>query len=229
MKVPANGADEGSNHEPVKSGVPPKKSIRANEASLLHTVLTPSSPAFTTGFTVIVKKDESFSQTPVFDQSISIDQTFTTSTEIFPFTNQQINGAGINGTVTLNSDTSLIRIILKDSLTVEYMVFESHPLLDTTWNFSFSDECEETCFMDGFTPTSILFYLRDATVYIDDFVWCSSPVADPINLQMSSKQNKVSSKLDKIKSYIEKEHLIWKADFTNHSDLFYYEKLLNNI
>ena len=72
-----------------------------------------------------------FSQTPEFNNTISIDQTFTNSTEIFPFNNQQINGAGINGIVTLNSDTSLIRIILKDSLSVEYMIFESHPLLDT--------------------------------------------------------------------------------------------------
>jgi hypothetical protein len=167
-----------------------------------------------------------FSQTPVFNNTINISQTFTSSTEIFPFNNQQINGAAINGSVTLNSDTSLIRIILKDSLTFEYMIFESYPMLDTIWSFVFNEECEETCFLDGFTPTSIIIFLCDATVYLDNFVWCSTQVNNPISLQMSSKQNKVSEKLNRIKSYIAKDHLIWNADFTYYSDLFYFEKIM---
>ena len=129
-----------------------------------------------------------FSQTPLFDNTISINQTFTTTTEIFPFTNQQMNGVGINGNVTLYSDTSLLRIILKDSLTFEYMVFESHPLLDTIWNFSFSDECEETCFMDGFTPTSLLILMIDADVYIDEVGWSSTPASNPVSFQLSANQ-----------------------------------------
>ena len=46
---------------------------------------------------------------------------------------------------------------------------------------------------------------------------------------MSAKANKVTEKLDKIRAYIAKEHLIWKTDLTSQSDMFYYEKLNNSV
>ncbi|MBP6870655.1 MAG: hypothetical protein KBC43_01490 [Bacteroidales bacterium] len=48
-------------------------------------------------------------------QSVQIDSTFTTDSEIFPFeTGDTIYGLSISGTVQLFSDTSLVRVILTD-------------------------------------------------------------------------------------------------------------------
>ena len=142
--------------------------------SILFTVLL-----LLTGFT--------FSQTPVFDNSISIDQTFTTDTEIFPFSGETLYGTGVNGNITFNSDSSLIRIILKDSLSIEYMIYETYPMLDTVWNFTFNEECEETCFLDGFIATSMIIQVRDASIYTEQLLWSGSP-ADNI----SEKQKQTS-------------------------------------
>jgi len=169
-----------------------------------------------------------FSQTPEFNNTISIDQTFTSTAEIFPFSNQSMNSVGITGNLTLYADTSLVRIVLKDSLTYEYMVFESHPLLDTIWSFTFNEECEETCFMDGFTPTSVLIYVYGASLYVNELAWGTNAVSNPTDFQLSAKQNKVNEKLDKIKAYINKEHLIWIANHTEVSEMFYHEKLATN-
>lgn len=90
-----------------------------------------------------------FSQIPIFDNPISINQTITTDTEIFPFNGETLYGAGVNGNITFNSDSSLVRIILSDNSGMEYMIYETYPMLDTIWSFTFNEECEETCFLDG--------------------------------------------------------------------------------
>jgi hypothetical protein len=169
-----------------------------------------------------------FTQPPQFDSTIVINQTFTEDAVIFPFDRTIVNGLAVSGTITLNSDTSLIRIILKDSLSVEYMVFESYPMIDTVWNFSINEECEESCFLDGFTPTSLLLYISDASVYVNEIRYYSIPVMNTLSLQLEAKQEKVNQKLNKLKEFISKEPLIWVADFTHLSDMFYYEKLRIN-
>jgi hypothetical protein len=63
-------------------------------------------------------------------QTIYIDSTFTTDGEIFPFEpNDTIYGLSISGSVTLSSDTSLVRVILTDEAGQEWMVYEAYPMI----------------------------------------------------------------------------------------------------
>ena len=65
-------------------------------------------------------------------QTIQIGSTFTSDGEIFPFSpNDTIYGLSISGSVTLNSDTSLVRVVLTDIAGQEWMVYEAYPMIVT--------------------------------------------------------------------------------------------------
>jgi hypothetical protein len=86
-------------------------------------------------------------------QSITLDTIITTDCEFDPFNSvNAIYSLSINGTIKLDSDTSLVRVVLYDSLFNEYMVYESYPLIASDLIFSFSDVCDETCYLDSISP-----------------------------------------------------------------------------
>ena len=91
------------------------------------------------------------SQTPGFNDTITINESFTYDTTISLSCYQSIYGIGVSGNIQFYSDTSLVRIIVADTTGLEYMVYETYPMIDTVWNFSFTQKCEETCFLDGFS------------------------------------------------------------------------------
>ncbi|MEA3477127.1 MAG: hypothetical protein U9R60_03040 [Bacteroidota bacterium] len=63
-------------------------------------------------------------------QTINIDSTFTADAEIYPFSpDDTITGLSIGGSIELNSDTSLVRVILVDEDYNEYMVYEAYPMI----------------------------------------------------------------------------------------------------
>ncbi|MBC8486894.1 MAG: hypothetical protein H8D45_12760 [Bacteroidetes bacterium] len=158
--------------------------------------------------TLLLFAGYAFAQEPVFDNSISIEQTFTTDTEIYPFNGETLYGVGVNGNITFNSDSSLIRLILKDSLSIEYMIYESYPMLDTVWNFTFNEECEETCFFDGFIATSLIIQVLDASIYLDEIGWSGSPSDNPVELQRQAKHNKDLEKIDELNSFIRNHNML---------------------
>lgn len=80
-------------------------------------------------------------------QTINIDSTFTSGTEIYPFSQvDSIYGLNLTGHITLNSDTSLVRVILVDENFNKYMVYEAFPLITTKMDFDIEDACDETCY-----------------------------------------------------------------------------------
>jgi hypothetical protein len=165
-----------------------------------------------------------FSQTPVFDQSITINQTFTTDTEIYPFNGETLYGAGVNGSISFYSDSSLVRIIISDNYDLEYMIYETYTMLDTTWNFSFNQECDETCFLDGFVATSIIVNVINASVTLNQLKWSNTPSENIYQLQQQAKKNKDLEKIDKLNDCILRNNMLWKAGQTPLSELFYFEK-----
>ncbi|HOX79138.1 MAG TPA: hypothetical protein PLW31_14000, partial [Bacteroidales bacterium] len=100
---------------------------------------------------------------PVKAQSIQIDSNFTTDAEIYPFENiERISELLLEGDVELNSDTSLVRVILEDENGFQYMVLESYPLICPEDDFTVQDHCDETCALDMVRPVSIIIQIIDA-------------------------------------------------------------------
>jgi hypothetical protein len=165
-----------------------------------------------------------YSQTPVFNYEITLGLSLSRDTVIEPFNGQSATGLGISGNITLNSDSSLIRIIVKSRQNVEYLVFESYPMITDTTSFSFSNECEESCFFDGYVPDSLIIQIKDATMTLDHVSWSDIQYNNALSLQRQAKGNKDSIKVASLSNYILKNDLIWRADKTLFSGLFYSDK-----
>lgn len=175
-------------------------------------------------FSILLVAGISFAQRPVFDQSISIGQTFTTDTEIFPFNGQTLFGVGVNGNITFNSDSSLVRIIVGDGSGLEYMIYETYPMLETSWTFTFNEDCEETCFLEGFAATSLIIQVTDASLFLNQLKWSGSPSDNPQEKQLLAKSDKGLEKIDELNNYIQANNLVWEAGETPYSELFYQQK-----
>lgn len=164
-----------------------------------------------------------YTQIPPFNQTITVDKTFNTDTIINPFNQSPITGIGISGNIVFNSDTSFVRIIVGDGLN-QYMVYESYPMLVVDYETIIDHACEETCFFDGFAPTDLILQISDALLFIENIDLSDIRSDDAINLQLYAKNTRNSEKLSSVINYIENNNLIWLAEETDFSRLFYSDK-----
>jgi len=98
-------------------------------------------------------------------------------------------------------------------------------MIDTIWNFSFSTECDETCFLSGFLANAIKILVNNATVYLGQISWSGTTRANAPELQALAKTNVENEKIGKINAYIANEGMIWKAGYTLLSNLTYQNKV----
>jgi hypothetical protein len=166
-----------------------------------------------------------FSQTPVFNNTVNINQNFTSDSEIFPFNGQILYGIGINGNIIFNSDSSLVRVIIRNSSGLEYLIYETYPMLDTIWNFTVNAECEETCFLDDYIGISLIIQIRDASIYLSQLKWSSNPSESAEELQRQAKHSKDLEKIEQLNDFIEKNNLLWTAGLNSYANLYYKNKL----
>ncbi|MBM3403740.1 MAG: hypothetical protein FJY10_02480 [Bacteroidetes bacterium] len=104
------------------------------------------------------------------------------------------------------------------------MVFESYLMIADTNTFDFTYVCDETCFFTGFVPESLIIQINDASLTLNTIAWGDISQISANELQRQYKFSMDSMKVDKISQYIQKERLIWRADHTNQSRLFYSNK-----
>ena len=142
-------------------------------------------------------------------ETILINSFFYNNTVIFPFNGDVIYGISVNGNITFHSDSSLVRIIFVDSInSLEYLIYETYPMIDTVWIFDFHSECEETCFLDGFVPTSIIINVTDATLNIENLKWRSNIIENPKALQVKIKEEKNRKKINNINAYLNAKKML---------------------
>lgn len=164
------------------------------------------------------------SQTPIFNDTIEVNESFTYDTTILLSNTQEIFGIGVSGHIQFYSDTSLVRIIIADTSGLEYMVYESYPMLDTVWSFSFAQKCEETCFLNGFIFNSFSLQITNATLQLDRFQDATSSVLDATALQYQVKLSKDNEKIARLNTFLESKGMLWRAGITNFSLMYYQEK-----
>ncbi len=165
-----------------------------------------------------------YCQPPNFNYQTNLDLRLTHDTICNPFNGTLVTGMGLSGSVVFNSDSSFLRIIVRDSIDVEYLVYEAYPMISDTSRFSFTNECEESCFLNNFIPSRLIIQIKDATIRLNNISWSDSQYSDILLLQKIAKHEKDSLKILKLSNFITKNRLIWKADQTSSSKLFYVEK-----
>ena len=157
------------------------------------------------------------------------DIVYTTTSE-FPLDDKPvISGLSISGYCQLNSDTSLVRILLIDNQGKTYLVYEDFYL--TASNMAFQDMAFETAYLDSVTPDKLKIIIRDATLYLNDVSFSYGNEAatrnfglDRKTLAKTQQQTQEEYMIDCWNEYIEANEGLWFAGKTAFSSLSYEEK-----
>ena len=103
--------------------------------------------------------------------SVIVDSSFTNSTVLFPFgISSPCYGLSFSGKVSLFSDTSLVRIILIDSLNNEYLLQESYVHICDSATTDYLEYCLETCYLPLVIPHHLRIIIQDASVTVDSLI-----------------------------------------------------------
>jgi len=133
-----------------------------------------------------------FCQTPAFNHDTVFNLLLTRDTTLTPFNGLSTTGLGISGNIVLNSDSSFIRIIVKSPQEEEFLVYEIYPMISDTSVFAFTNECEESCFFDGFTPVYLIIQITDAFLTIEKISWSDIQYGNAQALQIQAKIEKTA-------------------------------------
>ena len=153
-----------------------------------------------------------------------------TSTSEFPLDNMSaIYGLSISGHSQLNSDTSLVRVLLIDNQGKSYLVYEDFYL--TASNMAFQDMAFETAYLDAVIPNKLKIIIRDATLHLNDVSYnygnkaaTRSSGLDRKTLAKMHQQTQEEYMIDRWNEYNEANNGYWFAGKTALSGLPYETK-----
>jgi hypothetical protein len=158
-------------------------------------------------------------------QEIQIDLTFTGDTLILPFEGiDKISELSMEGSATLNQDTSLVRVILEDEFGFQYMVFETYPLICTNQLISIKEYCDETCALDQIKPVSLIIQLIDAALTIDSLIYSDQEKQDAELLRYEAKRDKDAKKIETMNQQIGYYGMNWTAGDNEEIAMYYDQK-----
>lgn len=162
---------------------------------------------------------------PMAAQTILIDSTFTTDGEIFPFqSNDTIYGLSISGSVSLSSDTSLVRVILTDDAGHEWMVYEAYPLILPGKLCTLHGIADETVYLQVIHPSSIKIQIINGMFVLSALDLRTQYSENLESSQMTFKESLETRKVDSMNYFIENNQMIWFADKSPISVLSFSEK-----
>lgn len=152
-----------------------------------------------------------------------------------------VTAVSIIGKIKLNSDNSLIRIVLVDTSNKEYLVYEANNMLaDLNTDVSITNACEETCNFGPVTPANLKVKITNGSLQIYSLnvtnvsvqsggVWKSSQqIQNENQARQNAMQNALKqaqdTKLQKVQAMIKKKNLTWTAGETSISNMTYEQK-----
>jgi uncharacterized protein (TIGR02145 family) len=157
-------------------------------------------------------------------KTILIGKSFSTDCELSPFKSRNaISTLTVSGDVKLNSDSSIVRIVLIDNQHNEYLVFETYPLLAEEKNITFENVGEETIIFNNIIPVMLDVKIIDATLKINKiFTSRRTKISEANRTKRLMDQSR--AKIDRINETILRKGLYWDAGETSVSLLSYQEK-----
>ena len=159
------------------------------------------------------------------DSVLVINKEFSNNEQVIPINiNSNIFGLTFSGKVRLNSDTSLVRIVLMDDHYKEYLVYETYALMEDKSVFSVKGIGEETVKLNGVKPLMLKFEILDASVEITEIQISTKTLKNTFNTQKETYLLQHKKLIDKINQNIIRKGLAWKAGETSISKMTYQEK-----
>ena len=168
--------------------------------------------------------DNAFSLQNQDSSRISFDTIITDNTHLFPFfSNTTISGLVLSVEINLQSDTSLVRIILMDNNYNEYLIYETYPMLAGSGQYSVDKAGEETFQLNNIIPYRVSFELIDGSIHLKEII-----ISERDNYKAESRADRLYQKsldkIDRINQNIQKTGQKWIAGETSISKLSYQEK-----
>lgn len=167
-----------------------------------------------------------------FNETISLNKLFSYDYSYSLDIDKPIYGLSITGKATLNSDDSLVRVILVDTDGKEYLVYEAYPLISEKGDLDIKDLCEETCALNRVMPSSLKIQVTSASIELSSISYSSdshriSPMLMPMGVNAYNQQLKTQQanfKIKRLNEEIKRQGLKWIAGETPVSSLSYEEK-----
>lgn len=161
-------------------------------------------------------------------KTIPVGQTFTSSTEILPFSENMPNiyGMAIDAEVVLLSNKSIARVVLIDQNFNEHLIYEIFPLLSSNLSLSVDDICEETNIVEGIKPYSLYIELEGASINLKEITYATG-VKQGFEIQQAKIETRlaqVQEKAKMINSNLQKKGLKWRAGATEVAQMTYQER-----
>lgn len=157
------------------------------------------------------------------------DVTYTSTSEFALNDMSAIYGLSISGQSQLNSDTSLVRVLLIDNQGKTYLVYEDFYL--TASDVAFQDMAFETAYLDSVTPDKLKIIIRDATLYLSGVSYnygnetiTRNSTLDRKTLARTQQQTQEEYMIDRWNEYNEANDGYWFAGKTALSGLSYESK-----
>lgn len=167
-----------------------------------------------------------FSMGNAGDMQSSISVTYNTDATL-PIKNIGcISGLSLDGQTTLNSDTSLVRVLLLDDNNQTYLVYEDFFL--THQDDGFQNIAFETAYLDSIVPIALRIIVRNASLRLSSVnytIWNASD--QPQSRKLRASQQKISQEeyfINKWNEYNIQHNDYWVAGKTSLSNLSYSEK-----
>lgn len=158
-------------------------------------------------------------------QAIIVDTTITTDYEFYPFSSiSTIQGLGFSGSVTLNSDSSLVRLIYIDGNNKEWLLMEAYPMITNDYTVNYFNFSDETRYLDNNPTSSILVEIIDANINIDTLICSTVHVMNTGLLNEQAKYNNDIAKADAINTYNKLHNLRWVVDYNDIVGKWYFDK-----
>jgi hypothetical protein len=172
----------------------------------------------------ICQENRIFSLQNQADRTIPVDLSINKNTQLEIFESRTtLSGLAITGTISLFSDSSLVRLILVDEEDHEYLIYETYPVLAGIKQFSVAGVAEETSSLDQVIPLRVTVELVDASIHLTE-IMVSEGGGPPEEIKSERLQQQSLNKIRRINENIRLLGQHWVAGETSISRLSYQEK-----
>src|SRR5690606_2431210 len=169
-----------------------------------------------------------FKMTGPKSEMVEVNETFSSSTEIFPFKKNgtKIYGLAVTAEIQLESEESLVRLLLVDNNIQEHLIYEGYALLEDELSWSIDELCEETAVLEGIKAHSVKIELQNATLQLNNLVFSTQldPSVKINQVKREKKQAQNEEKINKINKNLRAKGKKWVAGYTSVAELTYEEK-----
>ena len=162
----------------------------------------------------------------------NINKSFSNDSSYLLKITKPIYSLSISADINLNSENSLVRVILVDKNQKEYLVYEAYPYITAQGNIKVENICEETCALEGIVPDSLKIQVADATIKLNSIAFSDSlaklnkdaRTLGPKSYSRGLKREQDSFKITKLNETIKSKGMQWTAGETSVSNMTYEEK-----